>query len=89
MPVKKQNITRPRVSVVSVMADTYAAHITGYAELKPHFSLSLTAEVNGKVERLSPNVEVGQTVKKDDWLVKLEQSDYLSALKEAQQNVAA
>tara|TARA_R110001583_G_scaffold41891_2_gene133223 strand:- start:49939 stop:51108 length:1170 start_codon:yes stop_codon:yes gene_type:complete len=89
MPVKKQNITRPTVSVVSVMADTYAAHITGYGELKPHFSLSLTAEVNGRVERLSPNFEVGQTVKKGDWLVKLEQSDYLSAFKEAQQNVAA
>jgi len=89
MPVKTQDIKRPTVSVVTVQADSYAAHISGYGELKPHFSLSLTAEVNGKVEMMSPSLEAGQTVKKGDWLVKLEQSDYLAALKEAQQNVAA
>lgn len=88
MPINTQDIKRPTVSVLSVHAASYTAHVSGYGEMKPHYSLSLTSELNGKIENLSPKLETGQTVQKGDWLVKLEQSDYLAALKEAQQNVA-
>lgn len=88
MPVSTQNIQRSTVSVVKVDATSYSAHITGYGELKPHFSLSLTTEVSGKVRQVSPALEVGQTVKKGEWLVKLDQVDYLAAVKQAEQNLA-
>ncbi len=88
MPIKTHEPPRPTVSVVKVSADSYAAQVSGYGELTPHFNLSLTAQVSGQIEQLSPNLEVGQTVKKGDWLVKLESSDYQAAVKEAEQNVA-
>ena len=88
MPTKTQEPQRPTVSVVLVSADSYAAQISGYGELMPHFNLSLSAQVSGQIEQISPNLEVGQTVKKGDWLIKLERSDYQAALKEAEQNVA-
>ncbi len=87
MPMKPHQSQRPSVGVTQVSADTYAAQVSGYGELTPHFNLSLTAQVSGQIDQISPNFEVGRTVTKGDWLVKLESSDYQASLKEAEQNV--
>lgn len=88
MPMRKEAPQRPNVSVINVSADSYAAHVSGFGELTPHFSLTLSAQVNGQIEHISKQFEVGNTIKKGDWLIKLEQSEYLAALKEAENNVA-
>ncbi|OUR74386.1 hypothetical protein A9Q78_00655 [Methylophaga sp. 41_12_T18] len=88
MPMRKEIPQRPNVSVINVTADRYAAQVSGYGELSPHFSLTLSAQVNGQIERISEQFEVGNTVNKGDWLIKLEQSDYLAVLKEAENDVA-
>ncbi len=88
MPTRQQEVKHPTVSVVAVSPATYSATITGYGELVPHYALTLNAQVNGQVTDISPLFEVGKRVKKGDWLVKLEQSDYISAVKQAEKEVS-
>lgn len=88
MPIKTDESPRPSVSVIEVSADSYAAQVSGYGQLTPHFNLSLTAQVSGQIDQISANFEVGRTVKQGDWLVKLENSDYQAAVKQAEQNLA-
>lgn len=88
MPERKEMIQRPNVSIINVTGQTYAAQVSGYGELEPHFSLNLSAQVNGQITAISDQFETGNTIKKGQWLVKLEQSDYHAALKEAENDVA-
>jgi membrane fusion protein (multidrug efflux system) len=88
MPSRQEVIQHPSVSVVSVNPESYSATISGYGELTPHFELTLSAQVDGQITEISPSFEVGNSVNKGDWLVKLEQSDYVSAVKQAEKDVS-
>ncbi len=88
MPVHNEPVQHPSVSVVNAKLDSYAAQLTGYGELTPHFELTLTAQVSGQITEISPSFEVGKVIKKGDWLVKLEQSQYLAAVKQAEKDLA-
>lgn len=76
------------VSVVNVIPQNYPLMISGYGDVDAHYSLSLTANVSGKVTDISPYLESGRQVKKGDVLAQLEDSSYQMALASAKSNLA-
>lgn len=86
-PVKVHAAQHPDVSVVSVRADSYAAKVTGFGVAAPHFELTLTAQVAGRVEALAPAFEPGKRIRKGDRLVGLEDTDYRAEVASAQKDL--
>jgi len=88
MPLRKEAPQRPNVSIIKVSAEQHSAQLSGFGELTPHFSLNLNSQVNGQIKYISAQFEVGNTVKKGDWLIKLDRSEYLAAVAEAENDIA-
>jgi RND family efflux transporter MFP subunit len=88
IPQKQENTTYPTVTVEYVNTGTYSATITGYGELTPHFSLSLAAEVSGQIININEQLEVGNVISKGEWLAKIDPTNYLATVKEAEQAVS-
>ena len=87
-PVKTVVEQHPDVGVITRESGPYAAHIIAYGTAKPHFDLTLTAQVTGQINRLSAHFETGRRVKKGDLLVQLEDSDYQAAVAAARKDVS-
>ncbi|CAA0090797.1 Multidrug resistance protein MdtA [Halioglobus japonicus] len=79
----------PDVTVVERLPERYRAQVTAYGAAEPHYMLTMTAKVNGYVTALSPQFEVGSVVAAGDLLAQLEDSDYRSALANAEETLAA
>ena len=79
----------PDVSVVELLPDTYRAQVSAYGAVIPHYELTVTAKVSGYVTELSPVFEAGAVVGSGQTLLQLEDSDYRSALFDAQESLAA
>ncbi|WP_028579841.1 efflux RND transporter periplasmic adaptor subunit [Desulfogranum japonicum] len=77
---KKQaeNIVLPDVSVVTSSPGSYMATISGYGESVPHYSLSLVAEVSGRVKKVGVSFESGNISRKGELLVQLDNKKYLA-----------
>lgn len=75
---KTQAVVLPDVSVVSSIPGSYTAMITVYGESVPHYSLSMVAEVSGRVEVMSPSFESGHIARKGALLVQLDDTKYLA-----------
>lgn len=71
-----------------MVPQNYPLTISGYGEVSAHYSLSLTANVSGKVIELSPYLASGRQVKEGDILAQLENSSYQKALASAKSNLA-
>ena len=82
-------IRLPEVSVLTVERASYSARVEGYGETEAHYSLTLNAQTNGQVIMQSPQLEAGCQVKKDDLLLQMEDSDYMSAVASAKSDLAA
>lgn len=89
MPPRQENTVAADVSVVRVRADRYAPDIEAYGAAEPHYQLSLTAEVTGRVVELAGAFESGRLVKAGDLLVQLDDTDYQAALASAEKNLAS
>lgn len=81
-------IILPDVSVVSVTTDKYQASISAFGAANPRFNVTLSAQVTGQVQSLSPSFDNGLRVKQGSTLASLENSDYQAAVTEAQQQLA-
>lgn len=80
---------RPEVEVLTVTGGRYTAKIRGYGQTQTHYTLSLTAQTNGQVVELSPQLEAGCRVSKGDVLLVLEDSEHLAALATARSELAS
>ncbi|MGB5444614.1 MAG: efflux RND transporter periplasmic adaptor subunit [Psychromonas sp.] len=78
----------PSVVVLEVQADKYKALVRGYGEALPHYAITYSAEVNGRVEQLMPSFATGNLVKKGDILAKLENISYQQAVAQAKSDLA-
>lgn len=89
-PIIKREVPviRPDVSVVNVKADRYQASISAFGAANPRFNVLLSAQVAGQVESTSEAFETGLRVTKGTTLATLENSDYLAAVAEAEQQLA-
>lgn len=90
--LKKQSqlteIALPEVELITVTPNDYQTHIIGYGEAKPQYSLTLTSEVSGQIDLLSPIFETGRQLKKGDNIATLNTLKYQQAVANAQVSVA-
>ncbi|MFC6806446.1 hypothetical protein ACFQE2_12275 [Methylophaga thalassica] len=64
IPTKKEQAPSPDVSVIKVVAGSYASEVKAYGAAKPHFDISLTAQVAGQIDSISDQFETGKRLKK-------------------------
>ncbi|MDX2464006.1 MAG: efflux RND transporter periplasmic adaptor subunit [Porticoccus sp.] len=76
------------VSVVPVVKSSYQASVTGYGEAQPQYQLSLSAEISGRVTRLSDQFVTGKQVQKGELLATINPNTYQQALATAKNAVA-
>jgi RND family efflux transporter MFP subunit len=79
----------PDVSVLTVSATDHNAIISGFGETATHFTLTLTAQTNGQVIEQAKIFEPGCRVTKGNVLIQLEDSDYQSAVADAESTLAS
>jgi RND family efflux transporter MFP subunit len=82
------SVTAPDVSVVTILPGTYEASVEAYGAVDAHYTATLAAKVSGYATVLSPAFEAGGVVTQGQTLLQLEDSDYRSALFNAQESLA-
>lgn len=82
LPIKE--VKYPKVSIENINIGTYQSSITAYGLASPRFSLNLTSEVNGRVVKLSKQLESGSLLQKNDLLVTIDDRLYQQAVANAQ-----
>lgn len=70
----------PPVTVEYVRSGSHQAQVKAYAEVKPRWSVELTAAVSGRIATLESSSMTGEEVAKEAPLLKIEDSAYVSAL---------
>lgn len=88
LPEREVAVIRPDISVVRVTANAYQAQISAFGATQPRFTLNLTTQVAGQVNRLADRFDAGMTVEQGEILAWLEDSDYVAAVSEAEQQLA-
>lgn len=89
VPVQEMQSQYPEVAVIAVRASEYTAQIGGYGESSAHFSLTLTAQTSGQVMEQAEIFEPGCRVIKGTRLVQLDDSEYRSAVANAESELAS
>jgi RND family efflux transporter MFP subunit len=89
IPTKKEQAPSPDVSVIKVVAGSYASEVKAYGAAKPHFNITLTAQVAGQIDSISDQFETGKRLKKNTIMAKLENSDYQAAVESARQALSS
>ncbi len=89
IPTKKEQAPSPDVSVIKVVAGNYASEVKAYGAAKPHFNITLTAQVAGQIDSISDQFETGKRLKKNTIMARLENSDYQAAVESARQALSS
>ncbi len=89
MPIQKEQQPSPEVSVIKVTPGSYSSEVNAYGAAKPHFNITLTAQVAGQIDEIAEQFESGRRLKKGTILVKLENSDYQAAVESARQALSS
>ena len=89
IPEKKEIQQLLEVEVISVTSQQHIAKLTSYGVAKPHYELSLTAQVSGQIDKLNINFEPGKHIQKGETIIKLEDSDYQAAVASAENDLAS
>ena len=87
-PLKVEEAQHPDVSVIEATPGQHATRITAYGSAKPHYELTLTAQVSGQIIKLAQNFEPGKLLKKGTTIAWLEESDYQAAVAAARQELS-
>ncbi len=85
---KSEIILHPDVSVISVTPGEYATQIVAYGSASPHYQLTLTAQVSGRIKKLAPEFESGSLISKGTAIAWLEDSVYQAAVAAARQELS-
>lgn len=86
-PAEEKVTLRTRVEELDVT--DYPVVVKTHAVVQPHNRVTLTAEVAGKVARVSPSFEVGAYFTEGEVLVEIDPRDYQTALSIAESQLAA
>ncbi|MDK2779402.1 MAG: efflux RND transporter periplasmic adaptor subunit [Pseudomonadota bacterium] len=89
LPERQQNTVAAEVEVITVSSGRYAPSVEAFGAAEPHFSLTLSAQVSGRVASLADNFESGRQIHQGDLLLQLEDSDYRAALASAGNDLAS
>mgnify|MGYP000459147627 CR=1 FL=1 len=79
----------PIVLVSEVQPESYQVNIDSWGEVQPKERTNLSSFVSGEIVAVHDAFNAGGLVKKGDVLVNVDESDYRSALVEAESNLAA
>lgn len=88
LPIKEVQIISPEVSVITVTPGSYQSRISAFGATEAHYSITLSAQVAGQVEQISPQFETGFRLKKGQEMLRLENSEYRAAVAAAKQQLA-
>lgn len=89
LPAKEAAEIAADVSVIRVSTEPHSVAVDAFGSARSRYEMTLTAQVSGRVTELSDGFETGQLIKKDELLLKLEDSDYRSALASAENDLAS
>lgn len=84
----KEEVIAPRVTIEPINVGTHHSIIEAYAEVKASETLALLGQVSGRVIWKSDYFKVGQIIKKNDLLVRIEETHYQVALANARKQMA-
>ena len=92
IPIKEESIdslepTQVRTRVQPLEVGSYQVHIETHGLMSPHNQVTLSAEVTGRVVKINPEFEVGRFFSAGDALIKLDDRDYKTAIRIAEQEV--
>jgi RND family efflux transporter MFP subunit len=79
----------PHVEVMTIKTDTHTPWIETFGTVRSYYETQLASLVAGEIIYISPRFHAGESVKKDDVLVKLNPADYLANLAKQKSAVAA
>lgn len=88
LPIKEVQLISPEVSVITVTPGSYQSRISAFGATEAHYSITLSAQVAGQVEQISPQFETGFRLEKGQEMLRLENSDYRAAVAAAKQQLA-
>ncbi|WP_019276722.1 efflux RND transporter periplasmic adaptor subunit [Vibrio coralliilyticus] len=86
--IVKDEVLLPKVTIKRLAAGKHHSVIEGYGEAQSADTLTVLAQVSGRVVWKAENFKVGQKVEKGTLLVRIEDSDYQSALANAEKTLA-
>ncbi|MBU2955918.1 efflux RND transporter periplasmic adaptor subunit [Marinobacter sp. F3R08] len=89
LPAKEAAEIAADVSVIRVSTEPHSVAVEAFGSARSRYEMTLTAQVSGRVTELSDGFETGQLIKKEELLLKLEDSDYRSALASAENDLAS
>ncbi len=77
--IKNDGELLPKATVIAVMPQTHQASILGHGEAVPHFALTLSAEVEGTITSLAPELQRGERLAPGQVLASLDPINYQKA----------
>jgi len=84
----KPHIAPPTVFITTVKPESVNLSVTAQGEVKPQTEIALSAQVSGKIVKVSDNFNDGGVIKKGEILVEIEEADYLVAMAQAKARYA-
>lgn len=79
----------PLISIAEVKSQDHRGRVQSYATVQPRWSVTLKSQVNGEIVEVSKLALAGQFIKKGDLLIRIENSAYLVAVREAERAVSS
>jgi multidrug efflux pump subunit AcrA (membrane-fusion protein) len=76
-----------KVKVLAVSARTTSVNITGYGEVRALNSVTISAEVAGRVQAIHPRLEVGEVIPAGEQLFQIDTRDYAAVLAQSEAEV--
>jgi len=77
----------PAVETIKVVSGTKTLKVTAFGKTQPNRALTVQSEVKGRVIEISPNLEVGATLKEAEIMLKLDPTDYLNEVEQSRVKV--
>ena len=78
----------PMVRVIEVSPSGYRPRLQGSGKAKPRYSMELTSELSGRLEKLTDLLRSGRQVNKGDLLARIDDTQYLRAVASAERQLA-
>ncbi|MCG8428520.1 MAG: efflux RND transporter periplasmic adaptor subunit [Chromatiales bacterium] len=78
----------PVVSVISVKTKTHQARLQGHGKARPHFELTLKAEVEGRITAVGPQLEIGHRIDTETVLATIDPIPFEQGVAAAKQSLA-
>lgn len=88
-PPQKPNVAIANIQVIESYPSSVRPNIHTFGNTQSYLETNLSSQVGGEVIELSSNFEAGKAVSKGDWLVRINQTDYLANLANRKSSLAS